>query len=200
MTYSRPWMYIGLALMAAGLVLLFQQGELESRGLGRASGQRRCREVRLLPEGTAAAPSSAKTGDPAAQQSKPDPYQWKSLFDGKIARRLEDARLRRRGQGLRQGRHDRHRDGQPMTGITWTGDVLRNNYEIRTGGHAAGRQRFLLHHHLSRRQRPLLAGRRRLGRHGGRSVEHRFLRRLGQRHDQDARLSRTNSGIASASA
>ena len=75
--------------------------------------------------------------------------------------------------------------GSMMTGITWTGEAIRNNYELDAGRHAAGRHRLLLHHHLSRRRRSLLAGRRRLGRHGRRAVERRRLRRLGKRHHQD---------------
>ena len=53
MTYSRPWMYAGLAMMAAGALMLWQQ--------------------QSQPSAQAEPPKT-----PAA-----DPYQWKDLFDGR---------------------------------------------------------------------------------------------------------------------
>ena len=75
MNYSRPWMFAGLALMAAGAIMLWQQGRQPS--------------------------AQAEPPKPAAGRS----YQWKDLFDGKTLTGWKADAVRRRGQSLRQGRH-----------------------------------------------------------------------------------------------
>jgi hypothetical protein len=93
-------MLAGLTLMAAGLILLGQQG---------------CR-----PNAPAVRPRSAET--------------WKDLFDGKTLAGWKATPFG--GEGgvfVKNGTIVMERGGD-MTGITWTGDVTRNNFELALEG------------------------------------------------------------------
>ncbi len=115
MNYSRPWMYGGLAAMAAGAALLWLQGP----------------EPRALAEPPKAATPSTKgqTKTVAA-----DPYQWKSLFDGKLLTGWKAPQFGGEGKVYVKDGAIVMDTGAMMTGITWTGAVIRNNYELTLEG------------------------------------------------------------------
>ena len=104
MNYSRPWMLCGLALMAAGVFLLWQQDR-----------------------------------QPGAQADPPkpsavDPYRWKGLFDGKTLDGWKKTQFGGEGKvDVKDGMIVMEM-GSMMTGITWAGEVLHDNYEIRLEG------------------------------------------------------------------
>jgi hypothetical protein len=94
----------------------------------------------------AADSSSAK---PAAQEAKPtgnspsakqaqkpasDPYQWKDLFDGKTLTGWKAAHFGGEGKVAVQDGAIVMEQGSMMTGITWTGQLVRNNYELTLEG------------------------------------------------------------------
>jgi hypothetical protein len=104
MTCSRPWMCAGLTLMAAGAILLWQQ-----------------------PRQPAAQAAPPKT-------SSPDPYRGRDLFDGKT---LGSWKVSEFGGEAKVHVKDGAivMDGSDMmAGITWTGEVLRSNYELELEG------------------------------------------------------------------
>ena len=102
MTYSRPWMFCGLTLMAVGAVMLCQQG----------------RQPRALADPPKAA----------------DPYRWQDLFDGKTLAGWKVPQFGGEGKvDVQQGMIVMD-TGAMMTGITRTGKVLRNNYELTLEG------------------------------------------------------------------
>ena len=104
MNYSRPWMLGGLALMAAGAILLWQQGRQPS--------------------------AQADPPKPSAG----DPYRWKELFDGKTLNGWKPTQFGGEGKvEVKDGRIVMEM-GNMMTGITWAGEVLRNNYELQLEG------------------------------------------------------------------
>lgn len=101
MNYSRPWMYGGLTLIAAGLVMLWNQG----------------------PHPTAQAEPPA--GDASA---------WKSLFDGKTLDGWKIPQFGGEGKVYVEDDKIVMEIGSMMTGIAWTGDVIRDNYELELEG------------------------------------------------------------------
>ena len=68
MNYSRPWMFSGLALMAAGAFLLWHQGPQPSA-------------LADQPKATHPAEASPAKKSPLNTAEPTDPYQWKNLFD-----------------------------------------------------------------------------------------------------------------------
>jgi hypothetical protein len=96
MTYSRPWMFLGLSLMAAGAILLCQQG---------------CQPT--LPD-----------------QSDP----WKDLFDGKTLAGWKTPEFGGEGKVSVKDGAIVMEMGAAMTGVTYTGEVIRNNYELTLEG------------------------------------------------------------------
>lgn len=104
MNYSRPWMFCGLALMVVGAVLLWQQGRQPS--------------------------AQADPPKPPAEDS----YRWKDLFDGKTLNRWKSTQFGGEGKvDVKDGRIVLEM-GSMMTGVTWAGEVLRNNYELQLEG------------------------------------------------------------------
>ena len=158
MTYSRPWMFVGLSLMASGAIMLWQQDQ---------------QRTAMADPPKAEAKPSAAAGDACP---------WKSLFDGKTLNGWKAPDFGGQGKVYVQDGAIVMDMGALMTGVTWTGPVIRDNYELELEGMRAT-ARILLHDDVPRRQGPLFAGRRRLGRQPGRTVEHRLRRRLGERDD-----------------
>jgi hypothetical protein len=100
MTYSRPWMFAGLTLMAAGLILLGQQG--------------------CQPTAPATRPKTADT--------------WKDLFDGKTLTGWKATPFGGEGEVYVKDGMIVMEMGGDMTGITWAGEVTRDNYELALEG------------------------------------------------------------------
>ena len=104
MNYSRPWMFGGLVLMATGALLLWQEGR-----------------------------------EPSARADPPKPsagdlYRWKDLFDGKTLNGWKPTEFGGEGKvEVKDGRIVMEMGGM-MTGITWAGSVLHNNYELQLEG------------------------------------------------------------------
>jgi len=78
-------------------------------------------------------PSIAKPAAPEgkpATPTAPDPYQWKDLFDGKTLAGWKATHFGGEGKvDVRDGMIVMEQ-GSMMTGVTWTGEVVRNNYEL----------------------------------------------------------------------
>jgi hypothetical protein len=107
MNYSRPWMYCGLMLMAAGMFMLWQQDRQPT--------------AQAEPPKTAEQPSDA-------------PSAWKSLFDGKTLTGWKVPQFGGEGKVYVKDGQIVMEMGSMMTGITWTGDVIRDNYELELEG------------------------------------------------------------------
>ncbi len=103
MTYSRPWMFLGLAQIAVGAVMLCQQGR---------------------------------------QPDKPPPADWKTLFDGKTLDGWKAPQFGGEGKVYVKDGTIVMEAGSMMTGITWTGKPLRNNYELALEGMRLGGSDF----------------------------------------------------------
>lgn len=113
MNYSRPWMFSGLTLMALGAFLMWQQGQ--------------------QPRAQAEPPKSSE--QPAAGKPSPkDPYAWKDLFDGKTLAGWKVPQFGGEGKVYVQDGTVVMEMGSMMTGITWTGKPLRDNYELQLEG------------------------------------------------------------------
>ncbi len=121
MNYSRPWMFCGLAMMVAGAVLLWQQGNFYA-------GQLAAEQV------AEDAPKDRETDRAESRQKKPLPTAWKKLFDGKTLKGWKTAQFG--GEGKVQVRDGAivMEMGSMMTGIAWTGKPPRNNYELTLEG------------------------------------------------------------------
>jgi hypothetical protein len=128
MTYSRPWMYFGLSLMAIGGVLLWHQNT----------------ESIATAEPAATEKPAAKTEKPAAADAQQQPGKdqeknkaktpWKELFDGKTLDGWKVPQLGGEGKvNVKDGAIVLEM-GSSMTAVTWAGDVLRNNYELALEG------------------------------------------------------------------
>jgi hypothetical protein len=118
MTHSRPWMLVGLSLMAAGAILLCRQGD-----------------DRLLAQQPAekARPQLPPAAKPEAKKP-PSPPKWKELFDGKTLTGWKAPHFGGEGKVyVKDGAIVMER-GSLMTGVTWTGEVPRNNYELTLEG------------------------------------------------------------------
>ena len=104
MNYSRPWMYSGLTLIAVGLAMLWQQHRQPS----------------------------AQAEPPKAADAKT--YQWQELFDGKTLTGWDAPKFGGEGEvEVKDGRIVLGLGGL-MTGIAWTGEVIRDNYELALEG------------------------------------------------------------------
>ncbi len=110
MMYSRPWMYAGLTIMAAGAFLLWQQDQ--------------------QPIAWAEPPQKAEQ----PQKAEADKEGWKSLFDGKTLTGWKIPNFGGEGKVYVENGAIVMEMGSMMTGITWTGEVLRDNYELELEG------------------------------------------------------------------
>ncbi len=121
MTYSRPWMFLGLAQIGLGLVLLCQQGRQPDKPVGGNSS-------RQAEDG---APADRRLESPPT--TKP-PADWKSLFDGKTLDGWKVPQFGGEGKVYVKDGSIVMETGSMMTGVTWTGKPLRNNYELKLEG------------------------------------------------------------------
>ncbi|MCG2682450.1 MAG: DUF1080 domain-containing protein [Planctomycetales bacterium] len=121
MNYSRPWMFCGLALMVAGAVLLWRQGNF-------SAGQLAAEQV------AEDAPKDRETDRAESRQKESPPTAWKKLFDGKTLKGWKATQFGGEGKvHVRDGAIVMEMGGM-MTGITWTGKPPRNNYELALEG------------------------------------------------------------------
>ena len=120
MNFSRPWMFAGLTFMAAGGVMLVLQN--------------------VYPQAVAQPPKSESPagGGDAQRAAKPAPeaakIAWKDLFDGKTLAGWKVLDLGGDGKVTVKDGAIVLNMGSPMTGIAYTGKVLRNNYELSLEG------------------------------------------------------------------
>jgi hypothetical protein len=145
MTYSRPHMLCGLALMAAGAVLLAQQGcqpnEQPAAKQGESmpccpskdkpAGDRRQESPPTKTKKPHDESSAKEDKSPAKEKAKEE---WKSLFDGKTLAGWKATPCGGAGEVYVKDGAIVMEPGSNMTGVTWTGDVLRNNYELALDG------------------------------------------------------------------
>jgi len=122
MTYSRPHMLVGLALMAAGALLFGQQG---------------CQpKEQPLAQNNARGDSNHRLSRESAEnrQESPRATAGKSLFDGKTLAGWKTPQFGGEGKVYVENGTIVMEMGGNMTGITWTGNVVRNNYELSLEG------------------------------------------------------------------
>jgi hypothetical protein len=126
MTYSRPHMLLGLGLMAAGAILLVQEGcqpntqpATDETVVCESCCQSKCEPVEK-PENR--------------RQESPPKNEWKSLFDGKTLAGWKTLQFGGEGRVYVENGRIVMETGSDMTGIAWTGAVLRNNYELALEG------------------------------------------------------------------
>ena len=81
-----------------------------------------------------AAAKPAKKGESAEaekdKKKKKDPYAWKSMFDGKTLKDWKIPNFGGQGDVYVKNGAIVMEMGSDMTGVTWTGDLLKNNYEV----------------------------------------------------------------------
>jgi hypothetical protein len=121
MTYSRPHMLAGLAMIAAGAILFVQQGQPKDQQPTQSSAQDESHR-------------RSDSESAAHRKEPPRAEKAKSLFDGKTLAGWKvpdfggEAKVY-----VEQGAIVMER-GSPMTGIAWTGKVVRDNYELSLEG------------------------------------------------------------------
>ncbi len=73
---------------------------------------------------------SSNTGSSQVSANREGTYSWRSLFDGKELGQWKPARFGGEGEVTVKDGTIILGMGEPMTGITWAGEVPRDNYEI----------------------------------------------------------------------
>ena len=136
MTYSRPHMLVGLALMAAGAIWSVQQGcqpntqqTSEKDAVCESCCQSKCESAENQENRRQKSPPAK-----AQRQKSPPANEWKSLFDGKTLAGWKTPQFGGEGKVYVDGGSIVMDRGGNMTGIAWTGDVVRNNYELSLEG------------------------------------------------------------------
>ena len=116
MTYSRPWMFLGLAQMARAILLCRQGYDARLPSSQGRPGDGRSR------------PQQSRT------TRQPPPPNWKDLFDGKTLDGWKAPQFGGEGKVYVKDGTIVMETGGMMTGVTWTGKPLRNNYELTLEG------------------------------------------------------------------
>jgi hypothetical protein len=126
MTYSRPHMLFGLTLMAAGAMLFVQQGCQPNAqpSAGNSADSESC---------CASKGSSPANCGKCPEETTPK-EKWESLFDGKTLAGWKTPKFGGEGKVHVDDDAIVMDTGSNMTGIAWTGDVPRNNYELSLEG------------------------------------------------------------------
>lgn len=131
MTYSRPWMFLGLTFMAAGAVLLWQQSDRSTATAEPAKTEKPADEAKPAADTKVAADAKESTDAKAAKDAKSP---WKELFDGKSLDGWRVSDIGGEGKvSVKDGTLVLEM-GSAMTAIAWKGEVLRNNYELTLEG------------------------------------------------------------------
>lgn len=111
---------------AACRVVGCRRGRLGIRLLRRCRPQRRsCCD---------AGPDKTQAAEQAPAAEKPDPYAWKDLFDGKTLQGWKTPNFGGEGKVYVEDGKIVMKMGESMTGITYTGDVPRDNFELEYEG------------------------------------------------------------------
>ncbi len=79
-------------------------------------------------------PEKTDAAKGADAPEKPDPYAWKVLFDGKTLQGWKAPNFGGEGEVYVEDGKIVMEMGQAMTGVTWTGEVIRDNYELEYEG------------------------------------------------------------------
>jgi hypothetical protein len=139
MTYSRPWMFLGLSFMATGAILLCQQGcqpaPPDQSNVAPASAPPCC--AKKAPAESTEKPAHNSPLPQAGEGQgvrAADPTQWKDLFDGKTLAGWKTPEFGGEGKVSVKDGAIVMEMGAAMTGVTYTGEVIRNNYELTLEG------------------------------------------------------------------
>jgi hypothetical protein len=109
-------MFCGLILMAAGALMLVRQCDPTL--------------AQQPPEQNKEQKTDNKTGEKDAAEKKDDKTKWRELFDGKTLKGWKIPEFGGEGKVyVRDGAIVMEMGGM-MTGVTWTGKVLRDNFEL----------------------------------------------------------------------
>ena len=133
MNYSRPWMFCGLTLMAAGVGMLWWQS-------GFSAGQPSAEHVADRPstpktnERQKESPATSKKTTPLPPVKSLPPLTWTNLFDGKTLKGWKAPQFGGEGKVYIRDGAIVMEMGSMMTGVTWTGKPPRNNYELKLEG------------------------------------------------------------------
>jgi hypothetical protein len=133
MIYSPFCTSFGMALLAAGAVLFAAQG---CRPQGQqATEQTEAKPARPLVSESAGQSKQgpAKSPDNRRRESPPTEA-WKSLFDGKTLAGWKALQFGGEGNVNVENGSIVMEIGSDMTGVAWTGPVVRNNYELALEG------------------------------------------------------------------
>jgi hypothetical protein len=125
MTYSRPWMFLGLAQLALGAMMLCGQQSRQANAEKPTVGDSAHKSAEKAPRKAEAEKSH--------QATKPSP-DWKSLFDGKTLDGWKATQFAGEGKVYVKDGSIVMEMGSLMTGVTWTGKPPRNNYELTLEG------------------------------------------------------------------
>lgn len=121
----RSRTFLGVATVGAAMSLAFLAGIQPGR-------QAFCADPPAAAESSAA--KSEKSSEKPGTKPAADRYAWKDLFDGKTLAGWKSPHFGGEGKvHVRDGAIVLER-GSMMTGITWTGEVLRDNYELTLEG------------------------------------------------------------------
>ena len=121
MAYSRPWMFAGLMLMAAGAVMLWRQDYRPTDRLAAEPVAEKDKQDRPPQK-----PEAGKSDKPAAA--------WKNLFDGKTLKGWKAPQFGGEGKVYVRDGAIVMEPGSMMTGVTWTGKPPKTNYELTLEG------------------------------------------------------------------
>lgn len=121
-------MLCGVALITCGSVLLFQEGYRMNTARSANASEPKPSNKPSLP------PPTPKAANPALTSSETKPGDWKSLFDGKTLTGWKAPDFGGQGKVYVKDGTIVMDMGSSMTGVTWTGPVIRDNYELELEG------------------------------------------------------------------
>ena len=126
-----------------------------------------------------------------AAVAQPKAGEWQSMFDGKTLQGWRETAFTGHGKARVENGTIVLAPGAPMTGVTFTGDFPKSNYEVRFEGGTNRRQRFLREPHVSGGRVVLHVGHGRVGRRHRRTLQPGWL---GRQRQRDAHLLRFRKG------
>ncbi len=139
MNCARPWMSLGLTLLAAGAVFVGQQGCQRGEQPSAKTTEDRRREPPPTKAENAALPATPVVKEAA---SKSPAAAWKNLFDGKTLAGWKVPVFGGEGKVSVEDDAIVMEMGSNMTGVTWVGEVVRDNFELELEGRRLGGSDF----------------------------------------------------------
>ena len=128
MAFSRSWMLCGLTLIACGSLLLYQEG-------CRPNAPRVANAAEPAEGGGAPKVDAAAAAREVAEKNAlVKAGGWKSLFDGKTLTGWKAPDFGGQGKVYVKDGAIVLEMGSSMTGVTWTGPLIRDNYELELEG------------------------------------------------------------------